>query len=444
MTIKISRRNFLQFGAGFGALAAFGNLGFLRAAKAASTGDYKALVCVYLAGGNDGHNTVVPVAGSQYQAYTNIRGGLALAPNNLTSYLGNTNYALHKSLAEMAELFNSKKLAIVANVGNLVKPTTKNDLSNLPTQLFSHFDQMVQIQTGAANSSLGTGWGGRVADAVKAANALGNFPDAISVADTVLFCTGGQIKSAKLQPGNDLSQTAMTFYPQTAANARALAQKEILAIPKSTELAKEADKVFADALDLNPILKNAQGNPGFSVQFPLTGIGKQLKEIARLIGLRGTLQMNRQVFFCQLDGFDTHTSQDWTHANLLQQLSQALSAFYSATQEMGVANQVTTFTTSEFGRTLQPSLTGSDHGWGNHHLVLGGATAGGSIYGTFPQTALGGADDYDFRGITIPTTSFAQYGATLAKWFGVTDAVQLDALFPPLANFADRDLGFMN
>jgi uncharacterized protein (DUF1501 family) len=413
---KFSRRNFLGMSAGFGALAALSRFNLVKAATAPAT-DYKALVCVFLFGGNDGHNTVVPLAPAEYNAYQNIRGGLALAPNEmLTINANNVPFGLHYGLPEMQNLYNQGKLAIVANVGNLVKPTTKSDLSQLPNQLFSHADQTTQMQSGSPTGALGTGWGGRSA--------------------------GSLVQSASLEPGNNLSQSAMTFYPQPAADARALAQKEIVTTDSPSVFVNGANKVLNDAINLNTILRSAGGNPPFTTQFPSTELGVRLREIARFIGLRNTVGISRQVFFCGMGGFDTHGSQEWSHWNLLQQLSQALSAFYAATEEMGVAQQVTTFTTSEFGRTLQPSGSGSDHGWGGHHFVLGGAVRGSAMYGSFPAMSLGAQHFLDSRGILIPTTSLSQYGATLARWFGVDDA-QLNSIFPALPNFAVRDLGFM-
>lgn len=435
----ISRRNFLGMSAGLGALAALSNFNSVQAQTPA---DYKALVCVFLFGGSDGHNMVVALSGSEYSAYQSLRGGLGLTSNKILAInSGNVPYGLHYGLPELQNLYLQNKMAIVANVGNLVRPTSKTDLTQLPTQLFSHADQVMQMQNGSPDGSLGTGWGGRTADQVLASNANSNFPSSISFNSTSLFCAGGQVQSASLQPDNNLSQWAMTFYPQSAADARAQAQREIVRAMSSFNLTASANKVLSDSLDLSVILKNA-GNGGITTQFPSTEIGRQLKEAARIISLRTTVGINRQVFFCGLGGFDTHSGQDWNHWYLLQQVSQALGAFYAATQELGVENQVTTFTTSEFGRTLQPSGSGSDHGWGSHHFVLGGAVKGGAVYGNFPTMTINAPHFYDQRGILIPSTALSQFGATLAKWFGVSDT-QLNAVFPTLANFSVRDLGFM-
>ncbi len=446
MKHDISRRNFLQATGGLGGLLALGGLNWTKAFGATTApNDYKALICVFLQGGNDGHNTVVPLATNEYTAYKNLRGGLALPPNHILAInsAGNTPYGLHYGLPNMQSLYNQGKMAVVANVGNLVQPTARNNQQSLPTQLFSHSDQVVQIQTGAPDTSLGTGWGGRIADAMKPANAGTSFPTSIAINGTALFCTGELVQSASIIPGNDLTQYAMTLYPQSAGDARALAQKEIANAGGGADLANAANKVVADAINLSPLLKQANGNPGFTVPFPQTSIGQQLNSVARIIGMRNTLNTSRQVFFVSLGGFDTHSSQDWQHWNLLQQLDSALSAFYTATQEMLISDSVTTFTASEFGRTLQSNGLGSDHGWGGHHFVVGGAVKGGDLYGTFPAMNISAQHFYDSRGILIPTVSLAQYGATMAKWFGITDPNALQALFPTLANFAVKDLGFL-
>lgn len=438
---KISRRNFLEIGASFGALAALSNFNFAQSQTSNDFADngYKALVCVFLFGGNDGHNTVVPLAGGEYNAYRSLRGGLGLATTNLLPInVNNQPYGLHYALPELKTLYEQGKMAIVPNVGNLVRPTTRADLAQVPTQLFSHSDQTAQMQNGSPENALGTGWGGRAADALLPVNGGSIFPSSVSFNGASLFSSGGQIQSASLQPGNDLSQYAMNVYPLAHAAARLQAQREIVFAQSSFNLVNRSNKVVSDALDLNQILRNA-GNGGIATVFPSTSIGQQLKEAARIISLRANVGISRQVFFCGLGGFDTHSAQDYTQWDLLQQLSKALGAFYTATEELGVANQVTTFTTSEFGRTLQPSGSGSDHGWGSHQFIIGGAVRGGMMHGAFPQMNLSAPTFLDNRGILIPSIALAQYGATLAKWLGVADN-QLDAVFPNLPNFNVRDL----
>jgi uncharacterized protein (DUF1501 family) len=445
-TNGISRRGFMQAGLGLGAFAA---LSRLNIARASSPTDYKALVCIFLFGGNDGHNTVVPLSATAYNNYKTNRGVLALPPNQILpiSTSDNTPYGLHYGLPEVQTLYQQGKLAILANTGMLVGPITRQEYVSplpppVPLNLFSHADQVVQMQTGAPDASIGSGWGGRTADLMQQVNAGANFPTSISMSGTALFCAGNQIQAASLQPNNYMDQYAMSFWPQSAADARALGQKEIATNASGNQMVDAANKVMADALALNPMLKNAANSAGFTTQFPQNPLGDQLKAVASMISLRSQLNVSRQVFFCSLGGFDLHSSQSWNHWNLLTQVSAAISAFYNATVELGISDSVTQFTLSDFGRTLQPGGSGSDHGWGSHYMIAGGAVKGGDIYGTFPQLVLSGPDDANSRGVLIPTTSISQYGGTLAKWFGATDA-ELDDLFPTLSHFTTRDLGFM-
>jgi uncharacterized protein (DUF1501 family) len=304
------------------------------------------------------------------------------------------------------------------------------------------------MQTGFPNAMGSTGWGGRTVDLMQPSNTGTTFPVSISMNGTALFCVGAVAASASLQPGNYLDQNAMGIWPASAAQARATAQQQIIS-QSGNSMVQAANKVMSDALQLNPILKSAASNPAFTTVFPQTTIGNQLKEVARFISLRSQLGAGRQVFFCSLGGFDTHGGQSYQQWDLLRQVSQAAAAFYNATVEIGATNQVTAFTLSDFGRTLQPSGSGSDHGWGNHHLVIGGAVNGGRIYGKFPLMTNyanfnSSNDDYaDNRGVMLPGISLCQYGSTLAKWFGATGA-QLDGLFPTISNFASRDVGFLS
>ncbi len=449
MSNNFSRRNFLKLSASAGMLAALGQFNEAEAQVA----DYKALVCIFLFGGNDGHNTVIPMSQSEYAAYTSKRGGLALTGNKLLPITTTTGgqYALNYGLAEMQPLFQQGKLAVMANTGILAAPTSLQQYQQnavpLPTQLFSHSDQIVQMQAGIPNTSASSGWGGRMADAVQANNANTTFPVSVSFNGSALFCAGQSVPGTNLQPGNSLDQYAMgSGWPQAAMDARANAQKQIMALNNSNRLIAAADKVMSDTWQLNGILKGASGG-NLATVFPSTQLGNQLKEVARFINIRAQTGAGRQVFFCGLGGFDTHSGQDYQQWVLLQQVSQALKAFYDATVEMGAANKVTAFTLSDFGRSLQPSGTGTDHGWGSHYLVLGGAVSGQQVYGSFPLLDQA-SPNYnpnafvDNRGILLPTTSLAQYGGTLARWFGATEA-QLDSMFPELTKFAVRDLGFM-
>ena len=450
----ISRRTFLQLGASLGIVLGLGRFDW---AAAATASDYKALVCLFLFGGNDGHNTVVPLQSTQYNAYVAARGGLALPQNQLLGITDATQgpFGLHYAMPELQALYNQGKMAVLANVGMLVQPTSYAQYSTpgfpLPLNLRSHADQVIQMQTGVPNSGGSTGWGGRTLDTMEWAygyNSTTAFPVAISMERPALFCEGAIVQDVSLEPGNYLDQYGLNLYPPAAAQARAAAQVQLVSVSSGNALVDAANKVMSDALALNPLLKSAAGSVVFQKPFPSTQIGNQLKEIARMISLQSQLNVGRQVFFCSLGGFDTHGGQSYDQWSLLQQVSQALDAFYAATVQLGVGSQVTAFTLSDFGRTLQPSGSGSDHGWGNHHLIVGDAVKGGRIYGRFPlmtnyASFNASVDDYaDARGVMLPGVSLAQYGATLARWFGAADA-DLDGIFPTLTNFGTRDLGFV-
>lgn len=448
--LSFSRRALFKAGLIGAAGATFGRLG-LTQAWAQSAADYKALVCVFLSGGNDGHNMIVPQSQSAYSAYKSIRRGLAL-PDGNTKLLpvwtkNETAYAFNDGLSALGPMWLQGKLAVVANVGMLVQPTTRAQYLAksvpLPTNLFSHADQIIQMQAGNPNGSGGTGWAGRIADNVQALNGAASFPTAFSTNGPALFCTGNVIQSASLYPGFDLTLNGLSGWPASAATAKVQALQSVITFDNGLAMLQAANKVRQDALDLNQMLKSAGTTAPLTTTFPGTNIGQQLQQIARIIALRGSTGMSRQIFFASLGGFDTHSGQSYQQWDLLRQVGDAMAAFYNATVEMGIADKVTAFTESDFGRTLEPSGTGSDHGWGNHHLVLGGAVKGGDIYGAFPEPALGGPDDAGSRGVLIPTTSLDQFGATMAKWFGV-GAGNLTQVFPNLANFATTDVGFMS
>lgn len=439
------RRSFLKMGAGMACLSMSGlGLGLMpRLAGASTVNDYKALVCIYLAGGNDGNNMIVPLDASHYNAYQTIRGGLALTGNKLLAPItdaNNTPYALHYGLTEMNPLYHSGQLAVVLNTGMLQRPLTRSQyLQGLyaPSNLFSHSDQAVQVQTGQPTAN-GTGWGGRLLDN------LGGAQDslaAVSVSTPALLLQGGNVSANVVTPGTNLSLSGMNLWPASAATARRQAVDQMLTLGGGSLIRQIANQTMADGLQLADALKSDTGLSPLATVFPGTSIGIQLKEIMRLIRLRSQAGPGRQVFFCSLGGFDTHSGQDWQHWSLLSQLSQALAAFYNATQETGLAQQVTSFTESEFGRTLQSNGSGSDHAWGSHQLVLGGAVQGG-IYGQMPEFALNGPDDANGRGVWIPKIATAQVGATLGRWFGASEE-ELASAFPNLAQFASSDVGFM-
>lgn len=442
---RITRRQLLG---GLGGTAFFARLGRINALAQSAPPDYKALVCVFLTGGNDGHNTLVPLTQAEFNAYRAARGSLALPDNNgallQVSTPNGTPYGLNPGLAAIHPQWAAGRLAFLANTGMLVQPVTRTAFLNssvpVPTNLFSHSDQIQQMQSGVPSTSGGTGWGGRTADQVVALNGASTFPATVSIAGPTLFCTGSTVQSASLLPGFNLDPAGMQLWPQAAADARRNGLQQVLTLDSGLALIQAANKVRKDALDLNALISGNSAT--ITTPFPGTSLGNQLLQVAKIIKLRSTVGMNRQVFFCSLGGFDTHGSQSWQHWDLLRQVSEALAAFYLATVEMGIPDRVTSFTLSDFGRTLQPSGSGCDHGWGNNHLILGGAVKGGQLYGTFPSMALGGPDDSGSRGAMIPTTAIDQYGATLATWFGVPQN-QLPTLFPNITRFATANLGFL-
>lgn len=434
--------------AGLGGTALLARLGRINSLAQSAPPNYRALVCIFLAGGNDGHNTIVPLNQAHFNAYRAARGTLSLPDSNgpMAQVVASdgTPFGLNQGLTSIRPLWNQGRLAVAANVGMLVQPLSRTQyLQNavkVPTNLFSHADQLQQMQSGVPSPSAGSGWGGRAADQLLSLNGTSTFPAAFSIAGPALYCNGGVIKSAALLPGFNLDVAGTQLWPQSAADARKLGLQQILQLNSGLTLVQAANQVRVDALELNALLTGTAAN--FSTAFPGTSLGDQLKQVATLIKLRESAGVHRKVFFCQLGGFDTHGGQSWQHYDLLRQLSDALLAFYNATVEMGIPDSVTSFTLSDFGRTLQPSGSGTDHGWGNHHLVLGGAVHGGTIYGKFPDLSLGGPDDSSSRGVLIPSSSVDQFGATLAEWLGVPSS-QMDKVFPNINNFASKNLGFV-
>jgi uncharacterized protein (DUF1501 family) len=445
-----NRRQFLKLSAQLAALglttAGVGNARTVFAADARSSQtltDYKALVCIYLFGGNDGNNTIVPLDTTRRTQYETLRGGLALSAGKLLSPIadaaGNP-WAMHYGLAELNPLYESGQLAFVMNMGLLQKPLTRTQYlagQPAPTNLFSHSDQTVQAQTGMPTPN-GSGWGGRLLDCFGTNDSLA----AVSVSQPALFLQGFNAGGNVIPPGVDLRLSGMNFWPNSEAQWRRQQVDQMLTLDGGNPLRKAANKAMADGLQLADTLASSNAANTGNLSFPGTGIGNQLKEVAKLIKVRSAMGPGRQVFFCSLDGFDLHSSQDWTHWYLLSQLSQAMHAFHNAIGDAGLTQQVTTFTQSEFGRTLQPSGSGSDHAWGSNQIVLGGAVKGG-IYGTLPTFALGGPDDANDRGVWIPTISTSQFGATLGKWFGAS-ASDLAWAFPTLTEFPTSDIGFMH
>lgn len=443
-----TRRDFLTLSArlaalGLGSLAT-GGASKVYAADASlqdPVTDYKALVCVYLFGGNDGNNLIVPLEPTQYANYQTIRGALALTGGELLSPIADAagrEYALHYGVPELRALYEAGQLAVVLNTGLLQQPLTRAQYlagGAAPTNLFSHSDQTLQAQSGMPTTN-GTGWGGRLLDLWNNTDTL----SAVSMASPALFLSGFNAGGNAIPPTGTLSLNGLTFWPANEAAVRKQMLQAILTQDGGNVIRAKANQAMADGLQLATDLQAASG-AGNLPGFPGTALGTQLREVARLIQLRSQQGPGRQVFFVALDGFDTHGGQDWQHWYLLSTLSQALSAFHNTIAGMGLANAVTAFTQSEFGRTLQSNGGGSDHAWGSHHIVLGGAVQGG-VYGQMPEMALGGPNDAANRGVWIPTTSTSQFGATLGRWFGASEA-NLAWAFPTVEAFPTSNVGFM-
>jgi uncharacterized protein (DUF1501 family) len=422
----------------------------LVSALAQGTTDYKALVCIFLFGGNDSNNMVIPVD-TNYANYATIRANLAIPQASLLPLqVGSAaNFGLHPNLAELQGLFNNQKvLAILNNVGTLVQPTTRQQYQSqkgLPQNLFSHSDQQNQWQTTQLSGLQDAGWAGRVADKIQPTfNSAALFPPILSVAGSTIFSTGVTTRPFTMSPGSTPGLSGIDT--SAAAQARFLGVQQLLTFDTGISLVQASGAVTGQAIHQSQTLATALKNiPAIQTVFPASnGLASQLKQVAQVIAARSALGIGRQIFFCSAGGFDTHSDQLNTQVGLFSQLSPAMAAFYAATEELGVASNVTAFTLSEFSRTFQPgSNGGTDHAWGGHQVMMGGAVKGNALYGTFPTLALGGPDDTGSNGRWIPTTSVDQYAATLASWFGVAPA-DLPTIFPNLANFQSANLGFLS
>lgn len=458
----------------------------------AAPSDYRALVCIFMSGGNDSNNLVIPnhndATISNYTAYSNARAaqGLAIPQANLLPIavprLSNLTYGLHPSLGPQTingttivntgihDLWNTGaglgKLAVVTNVGTLVAPTLKAQMSQSthpkPYQLFSHSDQVSQFQGGRSDQQSFTGWGGRVSDLRTAPdNPGGLLPMITSISGAQLF-TAGQttlpLAVAAAPTGLNNVLNPQGYNTTTESQARLSAFNTLRTQDLSSQVIAAASTVTNQAMLANANLQTFQE---VTVTFPNSNLGNQLKQVARLIKKRTDLSVNRQIFYVQIGGFDTHNNQ--TAANgqtgLLTTLSQAMRAFYEEMVVQGLQDKVTQFTMSDFNRTFNPASSGaavgSDHAWGGHHLVVGGGITGSDFYGSlrpdgsgnyYPTLTFNGPDDSDSgtgaRGRWIPTSSVEQYAATLARWYGLPDA-SLPTVFPKITNFPNTNLGFM-
>jgi uncharacterized protein (DUF1501 family) len=334
----------------------------------------------------------------------------------------------------------------VANVGTLIEPTTRAEYlagQTVPTNLFSHADQQLEWQNAAQSGATPTGWAGRISDLLTPSyNPSGQIPMITSVAGDTLFCNGASSTPVSVSPGNLGGASCSEGTTECAAQQQTA--QALLGFSSGISLVQADNAISTNAYAYAKTLSDAvQSVTPLKTAFPANPLGAQLQQIAQIIQVRAALGVSRQIFFCGVGNFDTHSNQVALQASLLSQLSPAMASFYAATQELGVQNSVTSFTMSDFNRAFQPNTnTGSDHAWGSHHLVMGGAVKGGQMYGTFPTLALGGPDDSGSNGRWVPSTASVQYAATLAKWFGVSSA-QLATIFPNIGSFQETTLGFV-
>lgn len=467
-----NRRQFIAQStcAGFslaGMLSTMGTLRLLNAGLSAQTipidSDFKALICLFQYGGNDGNNVIIPMDATGYANYSRDRGLLALPSANLRPLTmpstDSRSFGLHPSLGRMAGIFNGGKAAVVANVGTLVGPLNKTLFQKggkaVPPYLFSHSDQALQWQTSVPDSGSKVGWGGRLADLSAALNSSSQLSMNISLAGTNYFQVGNQ---SFQYPVNNSGSIGLSSYTSTSTPTKEQysAVRDVVGHSYGHIFEQEYVNVMGRAIANDTLLKSvlatiplypekfvASTTSGVGTANPqLTSVASQLRMVLRLIAAQQALGMKRQIYFVAVGGYDTHSDQLASQATLLTQLDNGLADFYQATVDLGLSNNVTTFTASDFSRTYSNNSGGSDHAWGNHHFVLGGAVKGGQIVGNMPDFTLKGTSDTGTRGSWIPGISTDEYSATLAKWFGISPS-NMSMVLPNIGRFAAPDLGFM-
>ena len=419
-----------------------------EAAAATAPGDYKALVCVFLYGGNDHGNTLVPYDSASYNAYAAIRQTLAtpreqLAATVLGQTIGGRQMALAPQLGKLKALWDAGRLGVQLNVGTLIQPTTlaqyKAQSVPLPPKLFSHNDQQSVWQSSSPEGAT-SGWGGRMGDLFLSGNGSATFT-CVNASGNAVYMAGKQAVQYQVSTSGAVPINGVVK-PLYGSQACSDALKALITADRSHWMEAELNRVVARSITAQgAVSAGLAGVPALQTVFDTTSsLSAQLLMVARLIAARQSLGATRQVFFVSIGGFDTHDFLLDQHPGLLTAVNDALASFYAATVELGVANQVTTFTASDFGRTLTSNGDGSDHGWGSHHMVLGGAVKGGRYWGTLPSVTVNGPDDVG-QGRLLPTTAVDQLGATLATWMGV-GATDLPTVLPQIANYSQRDLGY--
>ena len=441
------RRHFLKLASSVGVGAALGPWSQLQALAQSTQGsDYKALVCLFMFGGNDSNNLVVPTDATRYGQYQRARPNLALGQNQLLPLtLSNAagSYGIHPAMAGMQQLINAGNAAVVANVGPLMVPTTKAQWNArsvpLPDNLFSHSDQQGAWQSAIVDAPPRTGWGGRLLERVVSEGATNRGYSAISVSGGNVWQAGDRsLAPYRVSSSGDFG---FDFYKPNGTDPMSVAITDLLLEQRADPLEQTWLNMMGRSIDNQRILTDALGGNAVTTVFPNTGMGRQLRMIARLISARGKLGLSRQCFFCSIGGFDTHGDDQLQRQNQnFGEISAAVAAFHAATVELGLAKQVTLFTASDFGRNLPSNGAGTDHGWGSHHLVVGGGVRGGRLVGQFPELVVGGANDVG-QGVWIPGVATDQMGGDLARWFGA-DSTVMEAAFPRLRYF-DANLGLM-
>lgn len=442
------------------AMSLAGMAGLANQASAADTTGYKAIVCLFMHGGNDAHNWVVPMDASGYAQYSQARGALALPLSNLQpitsiSQDAGRAFGMPAELAPLRDLYESGRAAVVANVGPLVRPITKADYQagiGVPPRLFSHNDQQSMWQSGSAEGAT-SGWGGRMGDILASANARPVFTS-ISATGNVVFLSGQSVVQYQVSSDGPVSIKGLSNNWLLGAPQGSNSLRQILADGGGPPLQGEYTKVVQRAIEADAILKSALAGvsvpaiPATPLALP-TGtttldkesLAKQLRMVAQLMGANQGLGMRRQVFMVSIGGFDTHANQLRDQASLMARVANSVRWFHDTIASMGLANNVTLFTASDFGRTLASNGDGSDHGWGSHHLIVGGAVRGREIYGRFPVTSLGTSDDIG-SGRLLPSTGVTQMAASLGRWSGLTES-ELAYVLPGVTQFAPGTMGFV-
>ena len=451
----LNRRDFLvASGAAATTFAATPGISFAQGmGGGAPFSDYRALVCVFLFGGNDSFNMLVPRSNAEYAVYAQSRQNLAIDQADLLAINpavpDGVDYGIHPSMPGLHGLFEAGAAAFVNNVGPLIEPTTKDQYFSgsvaLPPQLFSHNDQQDQWQSLKGITQSATGWAGRMADLIRLSASDQRMATNASLFGSNLLQSAEETVAYVMGPSGPVSFAGFSSDP----NQPGWLQREAFRRLLDVDYGSVYERAFADVQrraidavdDINAALDDAS-LPPITTPFPQSQLGAQLQTVARLVNARNLLGMNRQVFFVAAGGFDSHDNQNQDQPNLLGGVSDAMTAFYDAMVELNVSDQVTQFTQSDFGRTLTSNGDGTDHAWGGNQLVIGDAVDGRRLFGNYPLLEIGGDEDVG-GGRFIPSTSADQYAATLAAWWGIDDA-DLEIVAPNLGNFAERDLGLFS